>query len=176
MRTPTQLGTRPSPAMLSHSAVASRLTGRTPSVVSCCSSRLSGPALQNSLTCRTRQLDVLLLRIPDVPRIEPTVYQQTTSRSRAGCEAQALCRPGRCCRVGTCRAEASPWRSRSPKRWTLRSTSSWSASSVSGVGEREVEAVEAGVGEMLIDTLSSLADGLNVDIAFLFRDRTDDVH
>jgi hypothetical protein len=29
---------------------------------------------------------------------------------------------------------------------------------------------------MLIDTLSSLAEGLNVDIPFLFRDRGDDVH
>lgn len=46
----------------------------------------------------------------------------------------------------------------------------------SRVSEREVEDVEAGVGEMLIDTLSSLAEGLNVDIGFLFRDRTDDVH
>ena len=46
----------------------------------------------------------------------------------------------------------------------------------SGVTESEVADVEAGVGEMLIDTLSSLADGLNVDVAFLFRDRTDDVH
>ena len=46
----------------------------------------------------------------------------------------------------------------------------------SRVSEREVEDVEAGVGEMLIDTLSALADGLNVDIAFLFRDRTGDLH
>ena len=46
----------------------------------------------------------------------------------------------------------------------------------SGISEREVEDVEGGVGEMLIDTLSSLADGLNVDIAFLFRDGTGDVH
>ena len=46
----------------------------------------------------------------------------------------------------------------------------------SGVTERELEDVEAGTGEMLIDTLSSLAEGLNVDVAFLFRDRTDDVH
>ena len=46
----------------------------------------------------------------------------------------------------------------------------------SGVTERELEDVEAGTGEMLIDTLSSLAQGLNVDVAFLFRDRTDDVH
>ena len=45
-----------------------------------------------------------------------------------------------------------------------------------GVTEREVEDVEAGTGDMLIDTLSSLAEGLNVDVAFLFRDRTDDVH
>ena len=45
----------------------------------------------------------------------------------------------------------------------------------SGVTERELEDVEAGTGEMLIDTLSSLAEGLNVDVAFLFRDRTDDV-
>lgn len=46
----------------------------------------------------------------------------------------------------------------------------------SGVTERELADVEAGTGEMLIDTLSSLAEGLNVDVAFLFRDRTDDVH
>ena len=46
----------------------------------------------------------------------------------------------------------------------------------SGVTERELEDVEAGVGEMLIDTLSSLADGLNVDVTFLFRKRADDVH
>jgi transcriptional regulator with XRE-family HTH domain len=46
----------------------------------------------------------------------------------------------------------------------------------SGVTEREVQDVEAGTGEMLIDTLSSLAEGLNADVAFLFRDRTDDVH
>jgi transcriptional regulator with XRE-family HTH domain len=46
----------------------------------------------------------------------------------------------------------------------------------SGVTEREVEDVEAGTGEMLIDTLSSLAEGLNVDVALLFCDRTDDVH
>ena len=46
----------------------------------------------------------------------------------------------------------------------------------SGVTEGELEDVEAGTGEMLIDTLSSLAEGLNVDVAFLFRDRTDDVH
>jgi len=46
----------------------------------------------------------------------------------------------------------------------------------SGVTEREVEDVEAGVGEMLIDTLSSLADGLNVDVSSLFRKRADDVH
>ena len=43
----------------------------------------------------------------------------------------------------------------------------------SGVTERELEDVEAAAGEMPIDTLSSLAGGLNVDIAFLFRDRTD---
>ena len=46
----------------------------------------------------------------------------------------------------------------------------------SGVTERDVEDVEAGVGEMLIDTLASLADGLNVDVSFLFRKRADDVH
>ena len=46
----------------------------------------------------------------------------------------------------------------------------------SAVTERELEDVEAGTGEMLIDTLSSLAEGLNVDVALLFRDRTDDVH
>ena len=42
----------------------------------------------------------------------------------------------------------------------------------SGVTEREVEDVEAGVGEMLIDTLSSLADGLNVDVTFLFPEES----
>jgi transcriptional regulator with XRE-family HTH domain len=46
----------------------------------------------------------------------------------------------------------------------------------SGMTERELEDVEAGRGKMLIDTLSSLAEGLRVDVAFLFRDRTDDVH
>ena len=46
----------------------------------------------------------------------------------------------------------------------------------SGVTERELEDVEAGTGEMLIDTLSWVAVGLNVDITFLFRARTDDVH
>jgi transcriptional regulator with XRE-family HTH domain len=46
----------------------------------------------------------------------------------------------------------------------------------SGVTERDVEDVEAGVGEVLIDTLSSLADGLNVDVSFLFRKRADEVH
>jgi transcriptional regulator with XRE-family HTH domain len=46
----------------------------------------------------------------------------------------------------------------------------------SGISEREVEDVEAGVGEMLIDTLSSLADGFNVDVTLLFRKRADDVH
>jgi transcriptional regulator with XRE-family HTH domain len=46
----------------------------------------------------------------------------------------------------------------------------------SGISEREVQDVEGGAGEMLIDTLSSLADGLNVDITFLFRDGTGDVH
>ena len=46
----------------------------------------------------------------------------------------------------------------------------------SGITERELEDVEAGAGEMLIDTLSSLADGLNVDVTFLFRKRADDVH
>ena len=45
-----------------------------------------------------------------------------------------------------------------------------------GSDRSELEDVEAGTGEMLIDTLSSLAEGLNVDVAFLFRDRTDDVH
>src|SRR5688572_24905865 len=46
----------------------------------------------------------------------------------------------------------------------------------SGVTERELKDVEAGPGEMLIDTLSSLAEGLNVGVAFLFCDRRDDVH
>ncbi len=46
----------------------------------------------------------------------------------------------------------------------------------SGVTEREVEDVEAGKGEMLMDPLSALADGLNVDVALLFRRRTDEVH
>ena len=39
-----------------------------------------------------------------------------------------------------------------------------------------LEDVEAGGGEMLIDTLSSLADGLNVDVTLLFRKRAYDVH
>ena len=46
----------------------------------------------------------------------------------------------------------------------------------SGITERELEDVEAGVGEMLIDTLFSLADGLNVDVTLLCRKRADDVH
>ena len=44
----------------------------------------------------------------------------------------------------------------------------------SGTTERELEDIEAGAGEMLIDTLSSLADGLNVDVTFLFRKRAGD--
>lgn len=46
----------------------------------------------------------------------------------------------------------------------------------SRVTEREVEDVEAGADDILIDTLSSLAEGLKVDIAVFFRARTDDVH
>ena len=46
----------------------------------------------------------------------------------------------------------------------------------SGVRENDVEDVEAGSGEMFIDTLSLLADGLNVDISWLFRNRTDRMH
>ena len=46
----------------------------------------------------------------------------------------------------------------------------------SGVRENDVEDVEAGIGEMYIDTLSLLADGLNVDISCLFRNRTDRMH
>ena len=46
----------------------------------------------------------------------------------------------------------------------------------SGVTEREVDDVEAGVGEMWIDTLSSLANGLNVDIKRLFSGRKNNPH
>jgi transcriptional regulator with XRE-family HTH domain len=46
----------------------------------------------------------------------------------------------------------------------------------SAVRETEVADVEAGIGEMFIDTLSLLASGFNVDISCLFRNRTDSMH
>lgn len=45
-----------------------------------------------------------------------------------------------------------------------------------GIPEHDVEEVEAASGEMLIDTLSSIAQPLDVDVAVLFRHRTNDVH
>jgi transcriptional regulator with XRE-family HTH domain len=45
-----------------------------------------------------------------------------------------------------------------------------------GVPEPDLEEVEAASGEMLIDTLSSIAQALDVDVAVLFRPRTNDVH
>ena len=45
-----------------------------------------------------------------------------------------------------------------------------------GIPEHDVEEVEAASGEMLIDTLSSIAQALDVDVAVLFRHRTNDVH
>lgn len=45
-----------------------------------------------------------------------------------------------------------------------------------GVPEHEVEEVEAASGEMLIDTLSSLAEALDVDVVVFFRPRSNDVH
>ena len=44
------------------------------------------------------------------------------------------------------------------------------------VPERDVEEVEAASGEMLIDTLSSLAEALEVDVVVFFRPRSHDVH
>ena len=44
------------------------------------------------------------------------------------------------------------------------------------VPERDVEEVEAASGEMLIDTLSSLAEALEVDVVVFFRPRSDDIH
>ena len=44
------------------------------------------------------------------------------------------------------------------------------------VPERDVEEVEAASGEMLIDTLSSLAEALEVDVVVLFRRKGNDVH
>ena len=44
------------------------------------------------------------------------------------------------------------------------------------VPEHDVEDVEAASGEMLIDTLSSIAQALDVDVSVFFRPRTNDVH
>ncbi len=44
------------------------------------------------------------------------------------------------------------------------------------VPERDLEEVEAASGEMLIDTLSSIAQALDVDVVVFFRPRTNDVH
>jgi len=45
-----------------------------------------------------------------------------------------------------------------------------------GVPERDVEEAESASGEMLIDTLSSLAEALDVDVVVLFRRRSNDMH
>jgi hypothetical protein len=45
-----------------------------------------------------------------------------------------------------------------------------------GVPERDLERVEAASGEMLTDTLSSIARALDVDVAVFFRPRANDVH
>jgi transcriptional regulator with XRE-family HTH domain len=61
----------------------------------------------------------------------------------------------------------------------LRIARGWSQAELaqrSGLRENDVEDVEAGSGEMFIDTLSLLANGLNVDISCLFRSRTDRMH
>ncbi len=58
----------------------------------------------------------------------------------------------------------------------LRVARGWSQAELahrSGVQPSDVADAEAGIGEMFIDTLSLLADGLNVDISRLFRNRTD---
>ena len=61
----------------------------------------------------------------------------------------------------------------------LRVARGWSQAELarrSAVREEDVADVEAGIGEMSIATLSLLADGLNVDISCLFRNRTDSMH
>ena len=61
----------------------------------------------------------------------------------------------------------------------LRVARGWSQAELAhraGIEEGAVSDVEAGIGEMFIDTLSSLADGLKVDISCLFRNRTDSMH
>ena len=45
-----------------------------------------------------------------------------------------------------------------------------------GVPEHDIEEVEAASGEMLIDTLSSIAQALDVDVSVFFRPKTKDVH
>ena len=45
-----------------------------------------------------------------------------------------------------------------------------------GVPERDVDDIEAASGEMLIDTLSSIAQAMDVDVSVFFRPRTNDVH
>jgi transcriptional regulator with XRE-family HTH domain len=61
----------------------------------------------------------------------------------------------------------------------LRIAHGWSRAELarrSAVRETKVADVEAGIGEMFRDTLSLLANGLNVDISCLFRNRTDSMH
>jgi len=61
----------------------------------------------------------------------------------------------------------------------LRIARGWSQAELarrSQVTESDVAEVEAAGGEMFIDTLSSLSEGLAVDISYLFRNRTDSAH
>jgi transcriptional regulator with XRE-family HTH domain len=61
----------------------------------------------------------------------------------------------------------------------LRIARGWSQTELarrSRVQENEVADVEAGAGEMFIDTLALLADALDVDVSLLFRTRTDCLH
>ena len=61
----------------------------------------------------------------------------------------------------------------------LRVARGWSQAELAhraGLGEGDVSDVEAGIGDMFIDTLSLLADGLKIDISCLFRNRTDSMH
>jgi transcriptional regulator with XRE-family HTH domain len=61
----------------------------------------------------------------------------------------------------------------------LRIARGWSQAELahrSRVKETDVADVEAGAGEMFIDTLSLLADALDVDVSLLFRTRTDSLH
>jgi transcriptional regulator with XRE-family HTH domain len=61
----------------------------------------------------------------------------------------------------------------------LRIARGWSQAELarrSAVRETDVADVEAGTGEMFIDTLSLVATALNVDISCLFRNRTDNMH